>query len=78
MVGNPEHRRQPEQLDPFMSGGGHYMVQYVGNRGRWLPTTSVEQYGATMASWFGVNSAELDQVFPSLVNFPTSNLGFMK
>lgn len=50
----------------------------VGNRGLWLPTTSVEQYGATMASWFGVNSAQLDQVFPSLVNFPTRNLGFMK
>ena len=50
----------------------------VGNRGLWLPSTSVEQYGATMASWFGVNSAQLDQVFPSLVNFPTRNLGFMK
>lgn len=50
----------------------------VGNRGLWLPTTSVEQYGATMASWFGVNSAQLDQVFPNLVNFSTRNLGFMK
>lgn len=49
----------------------------VGNRGLWLPTTSVEQYGATMASWFGVNSAGLDQVFPNLVNFPNRNLGFM-
>jgi uncharacterized protein (DUF1501 family) len=50
----------------------------VGNRGLWLPTTSVEQYGATMASWFGVNSAQLDQVFPNLINFSTRNLGFMK
>jgi uncharacterized protein (DUF1501 family) len=50
----------------------------VGSRGLWLPTISVEQYGATMASWFGVNSAQLDQVFPNLVNFPTRNLGFMK
>ncbi len=49
----------------------------VGDRGLWLPTTSVEQYGATMASWFGVNSAKLDQVFPSLINFPNRNLGFM-
>ncbi len=50
----------------------------VGNRGLWLPTASVEQYGATMASWFGVNSAQLEQVFPNLVNFPVRNLGFMK
>jgi uncharacterized protein (DUF1501 family) len=50
----------------------------VGNRGLWLPSTSVEQYGATMASWFGVNSAQLDSVFPNLVNFSTRNLGFMK
>lgn len=50
----------------------------VGNRGLWLPTTSVEQYGATMASWFGINSAQLDSVFPNLVNFTTRNLAFMK
>jgi uncharacterized protein (DUF1501 family) len=50
----------------------------VGSRGLWLPTTSVEQYGATMASWFGVNSAQLDLVFPNLVNFPSRNLGFMR
>jgi len=50
----------------------------VGNRGLWLPITSVEQYGATMASWFGVNSAQLDQVFPNLMNFSVRNLGFMK
>jgi uncharacterized protein (DUF1501 family) len=50
----------------------------VGNRGLWLPTTSVEQYGATMASWFGANSAQLDQIFPNLVNFPNRNVGFMR
>jgi uncharacterized protein (DUF1501 family) len=50
----------------------------VGSRGLWLPTASVEQYGATMSSWFGVNSAQLDAVFPNLINFPTRNLGFMK
>jgi uncharacterized protein (DUF1501 family) len=50
----------------------------VGNRGLWLPTASVEQYGATLSSWFGVNSAQLDAVFPNLINFPTRNLGFMK
>ncbi len=50
----------------------------AGNRGPWLSSTSVEQYGATMWSWFGVNSVQLDSVFPNLINFPTRNLGFMK
>ncbi len=50
----------------------------VGNRGLWLPTMSVDQYGGTLATWFGVNSAQLDQVFPNLINFPTRNMGFMK
>lgn len=46
-------------------------------RGRWLPTTSVDQYGATIARWFGVPESELSTVFPNIGNFATSNLGFM-
>ena len=47
-------------------------------RGRWIPTSSVDQYGATLASWFGVNdAASLAQVFPNLKNFATQNLGFV-
>jgi uncharacterized protein (DUF1501 family) len=45
--------------------------------GRWIPSTSIDQYGATMASWFGVPAGDLSAVFPNLVNFPTQNLGFM-
>jgi uncharacterized protein (DUF1501 family) len=47
------------------------------NRGVLIPTTSMEQYGATMAKWFGVGPASLAQVFPNLANFPTSDIGFM-
>jgi uncharacterized protein (DUF1501 family) len=49
----------------------------VGNRGVWLPTTSLDQYAATMASWFGVPDASLPLVFPNLVNFPQQKLAFI-
>jgi len=45
--------------------------------GRWIPTTAVDQYAATLATWFGVGATDLPSVFPNLANFPTSNLGFM-
>ena len=46
-------------------------------RGRWIPTAAVDQYGATLARWFGVAPAALGQVFPNLAVFPSSDLGFM-
>jgi uncharacterized protein (DUF1501 family) len=48
-----------------------------GARGRWIPTTSVDQYAATMANWFGLQAADTNYVFPNLGHFTTSNLGFM-
>jgi len=35
----------------------------------WIPTTSIDQYGATLATWFGVDTAKLNTVFPNLGNF---------
>ncbi len=43
-----------------------------------IPTTSVDQYLATMATWFGVPSSSLATIFPNLANFPIANLGFMQ
>ena len=47
------------------------------DRGRWIPTTSVEQYAATLASWYGLNASDLPAVFPLLGHFSPSTLGFM-
>ena len=46
-------------------------------RGRWIPTTSVEQYAATLATWYGLSSADLPAVFPLIGRFATQNLGFL-
>jgi len=47
------------------------------SRGNWIPTTSLDQYGATLAQWFGVSNVQ--SVFPNLSNFnqSTHNLGFI-
>ncbi len=45
--------------------------------GRWIPTTALDQYASTLATWFGVSAANLPSIFPNLANFSTSNLGFM-
>jgi uncharacterized protein (DUF1501 family) len=48
----------------------------VGN-GRVLPTTSTDQYGSTLAKWFGITDPDLSTVFPNLGNFPTRTLAFL-
>ncbi|ROS04583.1 uncharacterized protein (DUF1501 family) [Sinobacterium caligoides] len=45
-------------------------------RGRIIPTTSIDSYGATLAKWMGVNDDELHQIFPNLVNFNEKDIGF--
>jgi uncharacterized protein (DUF1501 family) len=50
----------------------------AGDRGLWIPSTALDQYAATLGSWFGVSATDLLTVFPNLVNFSTRNLGFMK
>lgn len=46
--------------------------------GRLIPTTSVEQYAGTLASWFGLSDGQIRQVFPNFGNFGSNPyLGFM-
>jgi uncharacterized protein (DUF1501 family) len=60
-----------EHPDLALDGPG-----FVDN-GRLLPTTSVDQLGATLGSWFGASPAQLLEVFPNLANFSRRNLGFI-
>ncbi len=45
--------------------------------GQIIPTTSVDQYSATLASWFGVGAGDLGLLFPNLGNFSARSLGFI-
>lgn len=62
------HGRMPE----LALGGADDVGQ-----GRIVPTTSTDQYGATLARWFGIDDAGLNTVFPNLKNFPTRTLAFL-
>jgi uncharacterized protein (DUF1501 family) len=59
---------------PAMALGGR---DDANTRGVLIPSTSVDQYGATMAKWFGVSAAAMPTVFPTIVNFSTADLGFL-
>ena len=75
----------------FIVGGSVQGGQFYGNfpllapgggddantRGVLIPTTAVDQYGATLAQWFGVSASSLPSVFPNIANFASAKLGFL-
>jgi uncharacterized protein (DUF1501 family) len=47
-------------------------------QGRWLPTSSVDQYAATLLAWFGATPAQIDAALPNLASFGSQrSLGFV-
>ena len=60
---------------PVVANGGPDDV----GQGRLLPSTSVDQYAATMGSWLGISDTDLLTVLPNLPNWNASqrNLGFV-
>lgn len=59
---------------PTLAPGG---PDDAATEGRWIPTTSVDQYAATLARWFGVAPSALPAIFPNLGRFDASDLGFL-
>jgi uncharacterized protein (DUF1501 family) len=59
---------------PLLAPGGS---DDASTRGVLIPTTAVDQYGSTLAQWFGVAAPSLPTVFPNVGNFATNNLGFL-
>jgi uncharacterized protein (DUF1501 family) len=73
IVGGAVNGQKTYGTFPTLTVGGPDDV----STGRWIPTTSCDQYFATLASWFGVDTSNLSTVFPNLGRFPSSNLGFI-
>ena len=47
-------------------------------QGRWIPTSSVDQYAATLLGWMGASAGQLDTLLPNLANFGSARtLGFV-
>ena len=73
--GNTTYGRYPELV---LGGADDVGVDSWELQGRWIPSSSVDQYAATLLRWFGATEAQLDAVLPNLVNFGAQRgLGFL-
>jgi uncharacterized protein (DUF1501 family) len=61
----------------LMVGGNQDVDSGPTARGRWIPSSSVDQYASTLALWYGLSSTDLTTVFPNIGRFAMNNLGFM-
>jgi uncharacterized protein (DUF1501 family) len=74
VLGGAVQGRQTYGTFPTLALGGP--DDFTG-QGRWIPTTSTDQYAATLARWFGVAPGDLASVLPNLGRFPAGDLGFL-
>jgi uncharacterized protein (DUF1501 family) len=77
------------KFPPLKLGAVANSIDATGSSGRWIPSTSVDQYAAVLANWFGVSTSDLATLFPNLSRFSAapftdiltanqaSNLGFL-
>ncbi len=59
---------------------GEYPELYLGapldtGGGRFIPTTSTDEYFAELATWFGASTSDLPYIFPNLTNFWSPDQG---
>lgn len=74
-LGGPLYGGQFYGQFPSLALGG---ADDANTRGTLVPTTSVDQYAATMAQWFGVvDPNAIKTMFPYVKNFGTTDLGFL-
>jgi uncharacterized protein (DUF1501 family) len=76
-----------DAVTPGAGGGGNMYgtmpaialgnSQDVG-QGRWIPTTAVDQYSATLAKWFGVSDGDMNTIFPNLPRFTPKYMDFLQ
>jgi len=52
-------------------------VQDTGSRGQWIPTTSVDEYSATLARWYGVSATDMPLVLPNAGRFAHDKVAFL-
>jgi uncharacterized protein (DUF1501 family) len=71
MFGGPVKGKRLYGAFPALQVGGPNDVPQ-GTRGRWIPTTAVEQICAVMAEWLGVAPGDLNTIFPGRQNFETN------
>jgi len=64
-------------VDDSVTGYSQNLNDSGDGYGRIIPTTAVDQYGATLAKWFGISDSDIGLVFPNLGNFNTKYLGFV-
>jgi uncharacterized protein (DUF1501 family) len=56
----------------LLLGSATGSMDATGSSGRWIPSTSVDQYAAVLANWLGVSTTDLPEIFPNLTRFSSA------